>query len=175
MEIADFGRQYRTKTDDELLRLRDESEKLTPEARDQLEQEIENRGLGSLKRQHESPLVHGGRGAELPKSGPDRIAALFPSLRRFLATVRKWRQFKAETGAWPVLSMLVHIVHAIFLLGWAGFLIWLGFSYGWGVIKVLLILAPLLLVDAFVGEWIAGKIRLYELRRHRRRRNNGRW
>lgn len=165
-ERQDLARHYEAQTDDELLQLREESGQLIPEAREALYNELSKRkisaesgeGLPEVKKMHE------------PTNSSQKISFLFPSLGRFVATLRDWKRFKSETGRWPVLTIAAHVVHGIFLVGWAGLLIWLGITYKWSGIKVSLIILPLLLIDTILENWVEGRIRRSELQRYRRKR-----
>jgi hypothetical protein len=75
-----------------------------------------------------------------------------------------------RTGEWPTLSIMVYTIHAVFLLGWTGCLIWFGLSHSWSRTKFVVVFLPLLLIDILLEERIKGKIRLKELRVHRKKR-----
>jgi len=160
---------YRAKTDDEIWRLRMESEQLTPEAREQLEREMHNRGINS-KNWKEDSLEDENSVAPKALRSSDRISLWFPSLRRFAATLNEWRRYRMRTGEWPTLSIMAYTIHAAFLLGWTGCLIWFGLSHNWSRTKFVVVFLPLLLIDILLEERIKRKIRLKELRIHRRKR-----
>ena len=169
MEIEDLARVYRVKTEGELQRLKLESHQLTPEAREQLNRELGRRGINiaqGVDDPHRDTRPETGN-----RKGSDRFYALFPSLRRLFATLRDWKQYKRQTGAWPAASIGFYMVHGIFLLGWAGSFIWLAVVHEWSRTKTILIIMPLLLLDVLLEDWLQGKIRVVELRNHRRKRD----
>jgi hypothetical protein len=70
-------------------------------------------------------------------------------LRTFRSHAAVWRRFRAQTGGWPVLSILVYAFRFIVLLAGMGAIIWYGdVIHGWTRHQVgfafVLILAPLL-------------------------------
>jgi hypothetical protein len=169
MEIDELARAYRVKTEDELLRLKLESDQLTPEAREQLDRELDRRKINPVQRADDQ-----GRDIE-PETGngvgSNRPNVPFPSLRRLIATLGDWKQYKRQTGQWPSASIGFYVVHGIFLLGWAGWFIWFAVVHEWSRTKTILTILPLLLLDLLLEDWLQGKIRVAELRSYRNKRD----
>jgi hypothetical protein len=90
------------------------------------------------------------------------------SLRDWAATIRKWKQFRQQTGKWPLFSIVASLLHTIVLVVGGVFLIWYGDEQGWSKNRFALILLGALLPFVFVWAWLHDKIYLSELRRARR-------
>jgi hypothetical protein len=165
-QLDDLAKHYAAQTDDQLLLLKQESGQLTAEAREQLAIEI---GRRRIKAAAGNDLR--GENVREPRRAPDKLADAFPSLRRFLATLRDWKEYKRRTGKWPMLSILFWFVHGAFLLGSAGFLVWFGVGHHWSRTKWILIVGLFLLLDVVLEDWIRGTIRLHELRHQRKARS----
>jgi hypothetical protein len=155
MEIDELAQSYRVKTEDELLRLKVESDQLTPEAREQLNRELDRRGINIVQGVddpwRDTRLETGNR------RGSDRLYALFPSLRPLFATLRDWKQYKSTTGKWPAASIGFYVVHGIFLLGWAASFIWFAVVHEWSRTKTILIILPPSVAGCPLGRLAAGK------------------
>lgn len=90
------------------------------------------------------------------------------SLRDWAATLRKWKQFRQQTGKWPLFSIVASLLHTIVLVVGGVFLIWYGDQQGWSKNRLTLILLVVLLPFVLVWAWLHDKIYLSELRRARR-------
>ncbi len=82
--------------------------------------------------------------------------------------IEVWRQFHAETGRWPLLSILFHYIMLIALLGGMGVLIYLSHSRNWDSLNTIVVGATSFVVLAVT--WIVGEKAIYkfEWSRHRR-------
>ena len=87
------------------------------------------------------------------------------SLRDWAATIRKWKEFRHRTGAWPFFSIAASSVHTIGFVVGVGFLIWYAGEHRWSNNHFGLILLVLLLPYVFVWAWLRDRIYLFELRR----------
>jgi len=167
IESEQLAAHYGLQTDEELLRLKEESEQLTPAAREQLNNELQRRRIGAAAKQAL-------RVSDEIDTGDDtaaKFSILFPSLGRVAATLKDWRHYRSQTGAWPVFSIAAHVIHGVFLVGWAGYLVWFGVTHKWSTTKLVLVSLPLLLIDTILENWIEGKIRTGELQRYRTKRS----
>jgi hypothetical protein len=165
MEMQELERQYQARTDEELLRLALESEQLTPEAQVQLHTELAKRGISKSGRE-DFRAKKSDTGTE-PTEG-SKITFLFPSLRWLAETLRDWKRYKSQTGEWPALSIFAYVVHGIVLLSCAAFLVWFGFQHKWSKTRFVLIVLLLALPEAIFWDWLQKRIRLREIRKHRR-------
>jgi hypothetical protein len=160
VEWQELARNYQSQTDDELLQLEQESEQLTPEAREQL--------LGELRRRKinlEPTKSLRNEDAGQPNNVSHKLNVLFPSFRRAVGTVNNWRQYKRQTGNWPALSIFFHLGHGALGLSCGVLYFWFALSHGWSRTRTLLVAITLLVVDAVLQNWIERKIRLAELRK----------
>jgi hypothetical protein len=89
------------------------------------------------------------------------------SLRDWAATVRKWKEFKRETGTWPLLSIVASTLHTLGFAVVAVFLIWYSEEHRWSDNHFVLILLVVLLPYVFAWAWLQNKIYLVELRHAR--------
>jgi hypothetical protein len=89
------------------------------------------------------------------------------SLRDWAATIRKWKEFKQETGTWPLFSIVASTLHTLGFLVGGAFLIWYSGEYRWSNNHFALILLVVLLPYVFVWAPIQNKIYLGEVRRAR--------
>jgi hypothetical protein len=166
---VDFDRNYQTKTHDELMQLAVDSTDLSPEAELSLSNELSKRGINRKE-------VEAYREEQRDKQNTQKtwnseaVYSLLPSLGRIRATLSDWRKYKHQTGEWPYLSIVFCFLHlAIELLGLI-VILWYGVPHGWSTGKLLLIVVPLILIDVLVSGWLEDKIRLSEIKRHRRKR-----
>jgi drug/metabolite transporter (DMT)-like permease len=83
------------------------------------------------------------------------------------ATLRKWKEFRHQTGQWPVLSIAAALFGITVFVGGVGFLIWYSGQHQWSKNRFALILIAAGL--AFVLGWgrVQDKIYLGERRRAR--------
>jgi hypothetical protein len=89
------------------------------------------------------------------------------SLRDWAATVRKWKEFRLETGTWPVFSIVASTLHTLSLVVGGAFLIWYSGEHRWSNNHFALVLLVVLLPYMFVWAWLQNKIYLSEVRRAR--------
>src|SRR5690348_7389293 len=89
------------------------------------------------------------------------------SLRDWAATLRKWREFRQETGTWPLLSIVASLLHAMSLVVGGGYLIWYAGEHNWSKNHFALILCVVLLPYVLVWAWLQNKIYIGEVRRAR--------
>jgi drug/metabolite transporter (DMT)-like permease len=83
------------------------------------------------------------------------------------ATLRKWKEFRHQTGQWPVLSIVAAVFGMTIFVGGGGFLIWYSGEHQWSKNRFSLILIPLGLAFAVGWGWVQDKIYLGERRRTR--------
>lgn len=94
------------------------------------------------------------------------------SLRDWAATIRKWKEFRRETGTWPFFSIVASSLHTIGFVVGVGFLIWYGGEHRWSNNHFGLILLVSLLPYVVVWARLQGKIYSFELRRRGRLRGS---
>jgi hypothetical protein len=94
------------------------------------------------------------------------------SLRDWAATIRKWKEFRRETGTWPLLSIVASSLHTMGYVVGVVFLIWYSEKHRWSNNHFALILLVVLLPYVFVWAWFQNKIYLSELRRARSQRGS---
>jgi hypothetical protein len=163
MNIAELEERYRTLSEDELLQLRSDLNQLSAEAKIALENELSRRWanherLGSLTA--DSRLEHQDEKNE---------SWAFPSVRRLRATLRDWRDFRDRTGNWPLLTIGFSFCHLFTDLATLALLIWYSEVYRWTKVEFVLVILPLTLVDVLLSDWLARRIRIFELTRYRHR------
>ncbi len=97
------------------------------------------------------------------------ILSIVDNLKRGAATVRKWKQFRHQTGEWPLLSITFSFFQNILLVLGMIFLIWYSAEHHWS--KNRLGLVGLAAVLPFILVWgsLQDKIWLEEIRRARQR------
>ena len=165
MGMQELESQYQAKTDEELLRLVVELEQLTPEAQVQLHTELAKRGSSEARREDFRSEKNQARTETTEGS---KITLLFPSLRRLAETRRDWKRYKGQTGEWPALSIIADAVHGIMLFSGAAFLVWFGFQHNWSKTRFLVIVLLLALPEVILWDWVQKRIRLREIRKHRK-------
>jgi hypothetical protein len=162
-QMQDLAKHYEAQNDDQLLQLRQESDQLMPEAREQLLHEIQKRKLSQTPKNDLQDLSR-----EEPKLS-EKISVLFPSLRGPVGTFRDFSEYKRQTGEWPLLSVLVHLLHGIVFLGWVGWILWFGLSHNWSGTRLILVFVLLISTDVLAENWIERKVRLRELQTFRKK------
>src|SRR5882762_7881466 len=100
------------------------------------------------------------------------IYSITTSLRDSAATIRKWKEFRRETGTWPVLSIVASSLRIIGFVVGGAFLIWFSEKHRWSKNHFALILLAVVLPYVFAWAWLQDKIYLGEIRRARRKRGN---
>jgi len=53
------------------------------------------------------------------------------SLKDWAATIRKWKEFRHETGVWPLLSIVASSLHTMGFAVGGGFLVWYSVEHRW--------------------------------------------
>ena|ERR1700680_4027167 len=91
-------------------------------------------------------------------------------LRGAAATLRKWKEFRDQTGEWPVLSIAASLFEITLFVVGGGFLIWYSQEHHWSKNRFALILITAGLPFALGWGWIQDKIYLGERRRARHAR-----
>ncbi len=91
------------------------------------------------------------------------------SLRDWAATIRKWKEFRQQTGTWPLFSIVASSLHTLGFLVGGVFLIWYAEEHRWSNNHFALVLLVVLLPYVFVWAWLQNKIYLGEVRRARLR------
>jgi len=168
METVDFDQRYRTKTNEELMELALDSDDLSPEARDSLnnalsKRRIEKNDIDEYREQKKQER-------ESDKNwNPKTAYSLWPSLGRIRATLNDWKKYRHQTGKWPLLTIAFYFVHLLMELVGLALIVWYSVQRGWSKGKFLLVILPLILVDVLISDWLAGKIRLLEITRYRHR------
>jgi hypothetical protein len=165
-EMQDLARHYEVQTDDQLLRLRQESDELTPEARGQLFRELQKRKLSAR------PKDDFRAQSEAEPQLSEKVSVLFPSLRGLVATLKDFSRYRRQTGEWPLLSVAVHLAHGIVFLGCVGWILWFGLGHNWSGTRLILVFILLISIDVVAENWIERKVRLRELRKFRRNRHS---
>jgi hypothetical protein len=89
------------------------------------------------------------------------------SLRDWAATVRKWKEFRQETGTWPLLSILASSLHTMGFVVGVLYLIWYSEKHRWTTNHFTLILVAVSVPYVFVWAWLRDKIYGAEIRRAR--------
>ncbi len=90
------------------------------------------------------------------------------------ATLKGWREYRRKTGRLPALSIFVHFLDAVILVGGIGYLIWYSVEKHWSKGLFFLILLPFFLVETFVSAWIERRARFRDLRVMRKNRHANR-
>jgi len=83
------------------------------------------------------------------------------------ATLRKWKEFRHQTGQWPVLSIAAALFGITVFVGGVGFLIWYSGQHQWSKNRFALILIAAGLAFALGWGRVQDKIYLGERRRAR--------
>jgi hypothetical protein len=91
------------------------------------------------------------------------------SLRDWAATIRKWKEFKQETGTWPLLSIVSSSLHTIGFIVGGGFLTWYSGEHRWSTNRFTLILVAVTIPYVLVWSWLRDRIYVGEIRRARLR------
>jgi hypothetical protein len=86
------------------------------------------------------------------------------------STLRKWKQFKQQTGEWPVISIAASVFGITAFVAAGGFLIWYSGEHHWSNSVFALVLIAFGLPFALTWGWIQDKIHLAETRRAREHR-----
>jgi len=86
------------------------------------------------------------------------------SLRDWAATIRKWKDFRQKTGAWPFFSIVASLLHTMGYVVGIVFLIWYSEKHRWSNNHFALILVVVLLPYVFVWAWLQNRIYMGELR-----------
>ena len=81
------------------------------------------------------------------------------------ATLRKWKEFRHQTGQWPVLSIAAALFGITVFVGGVGFLIWYSGQHQWSKNRFALILIAAGLAFALGWGRVQDKIYLGERRR----------
>jgi hypothetical protein len=165
--VLDFDEQYRSMTDDELLNVAEDSQDLTPEARNSLKGELARRRLGisevSKYQKEQSDYTE-------EKFNPEAAYSFWPALGRVRDTIRDWKQYRHQTGEWPHRSIKFYFLHLVVELGLLLLTICYSVLRGWSKGTVIVLLILLVTVDVFVANWLQNKIRLSEIARYRHAR-----
>ena len=167
MRAPNFGKQYQSETDEELLRLAAESEQLAPEALDSLRNELARRRIS-----HQSDSDALGRG-EVERSAIERalnVAAAFPRLSGFVDRIKDWRQYRHQTGEWPLFSIGTYFLNLAAAIIGLIVIVWYGARQHWSKPKVVVIFLLLAFGDGLFLDWLLDRIRLREIQQHRRTR-----
>jgi hypothetical protein len=86
------------------------------------------------------------------------------------ATLRKWKEFRRQTGEWPVLSITASLFAVAVLVVGGGFLIWYSEEHQWSKNRFAVVLIAALLPFVLGWGWIQDKIYLSERQRVRHAR-----
>jgi hypothetical protein len=168
MEIADLASNYQSKSDEELIRLAEDTRDLSPEAKEVLANELSKRGITSV----DIDAYSTGQEEIRKQEKQRRLDALFPSARGVVAKFAGWKEFKIETGLWPTRSIAFSIVHGLLDVVALLAVVTFGVVHGWSKLKFLAVLMPLALVDVLLSGWLASRIRLFEIARYRATRHS---
>lgn len=95
------------------------------------------------------------------------LYSITSSLRDWAATIRKWKEFKQETGTWPLFSIVASTLHTLGFLVGGVFLIWYSGQHRWSNNHFALILLVMVLPYVFLWASLQNGIYLGEVRRAR--------
>jgi len=162
--MLDFGEQYRSMTDDELLNVARDSQDLTPEARNSLNGELSRRRISSGEL---SKYDTQSNDTKDKKFNLETAYSLWPTLRWIRETVRDWKQYRHETGEWPRRSIVFYFLHLAVEFAALLLIVWYSVQHGWSKGTFIVIVILLVTADAFLSNWLQNKIRLSEIMRYR--------
>jgi drug/metabolite transporter (DMT)-like permease len=81
--------------------------------------------------------------------------------------VRKWKEFRRQTGHWPLLSIAASLFQIIVFVVGGGFLIWYSGEHHWTKNRFALILVAVVVHFVLMWGWLQDKLHLGEIQRAR--------